>query len=288
MCLSLSRPFKKKKKKKKKAGFFFRPVLKNEEEEEEEEEEDQKKIPRYKIIRDYYFFYSFPPPPIILLSLLMMSKLPTTRRFEKKDDDDDDAKSNSHHGGVVLDNGQFTCKVYDFGAHVVSWRSKSDLEVFKAQPEFLFLSRDAVLDGTKPIRGGIPICFPQFGKLGTCAKQHGFARHSTWDFISSETNADECWAKATFSMSSNEDTLKEFPFKFTLKYTVCIEKEFLHTKLEVTNDDSKEFEFTTALHTYFTAKSINDIAVKGLNGAVYGFVTRRKGVRGRRRRDKVR
>ena len=109
---------------------------------------------------------------------------------------------------------------------------------------------------------GIPICFPQFGKLGTCAKQHGFARHSTWDFISSETNADECWAKATFSMSSNEDTLKEFPFKFTLKYTVCIEKEFLHTKLEVTNDDSKEFEFTTALHTYFTAKSINDIAVK--------------------------
>ena len=202
----------------------------------------------------------------------MMSKLPTTRRFEKKDDDndDDDAKSNSHHGGgVVLDNGQFTCKVYDFGAHVVSWRSKSDLEVFKAQPEFLFLSRDAVLDGTKPIRGGIPICFPQFGKLGTCAKQHGFARHSTWDFISSETNADECWAKATFSMSSNEDTLKEFPFKFTLKYTVCIEKEFLHTKLEVTNDDSKEFEFTTALHTYFTAKSINDIAVKGLNGARY-------------------
>ena len=195
---------------------------------------------------------------------------PTTRRFEKDDPDvGTSSSSKSNSGGVVLDNGQFTCKVYDFGAHVVSWRSKSDLEVFKAQPEFLFLSREAVLDGTKPIRGGIPICFPQFGKLGTCAKQHGFARHSTWDFISSETNADECWAKATFSMSSNEDTLKEFPFKFTLKYTVCIEKEFLHTKLEVTNDDSKEFEFTTALHTYFTAKSINDIAVKGLNGVRY-------------------
>ena len=259
--VSLSLDLSKKIKKKKKKGGIFLLLHKNEDEDEDEDEEDEEEEEEEEDQKKFaILFYSFP--------LYLMMSVPTTRRFEEKDDDDA-KKSTSSRGGVVLDNGQFTCKVYDFGAHVVSWRSKSDLEVFKAQPEFLFLSRDAVLDGTKAIRGGIPICFPQFGKLGTCAKQHGFARHSTWDFISSETNADECWAKATFSMSSNEDTLKEFPFKFTLKYTVCIEKEFLHTKLEVTNDDSKEFEFTTALHTYFTAKSINDIAVKGLNGARY-------------------
>ena len=171
--------------------------------------------------------------------------------------------------GVILSNAQFECKIYTFGAHVASWRSLSDLEVFKTKPEFLFVSKKAILDGTKPIRGGIPICFPQFGKLGECTNQHGFARNTTWEFVGSEVDEEKVLAKATFTLSSTEKTMKEFPYKFKLNYTVSIEKEFLNTKLEVINEDEKAFEFTTALHTYFGAKSITDIAVKGLNGVRY-------------------
>lgn len=73
-----------------------------------------------------------------------------------------------------------------YGATVISWRSGS---VPNPQPvERLFVSSKAALDGSKPVRGGIPVVFPCFGapthpehlKLG----QHGFARSETWTFNS--------------------------------------------------------------------------------------------------------
>lgn len=71
-----------------------------------------------------------------------------------------------------------------YGATIISWKSGS---VTNAQPtERLFVSGKAALDGSKPVRGGIPVVFPCFGapthpehaKLG----QHGFARSETWTF----------------------------------------------------------------------------------------------------------
>jgi glucose-6-phosphate 1-epimerase len=43
--------------------------------------------------------------------------------------------------------------------------------------EMLYLSSKSAMDGSKAVRGGIPICFPNFGpwKFGA---QHGFARTS--------------------------------------------------------------------------------------------------------------
>jgi hypothetical protein len=41
--------------------------------------------------------------------------------------------------------------------------------------ERLFLSDKAVFDGSVAIRGGIPVCWPQFAGLGELPK-HGFVR----------------------------------------------------------------------------------------------------------------
>lgn len=69
-----------------------------------------------------------------------------------------------------------------YGATVLSWKSGSNRN---PEPiERLFVSSTAALDGSKPVRGGIPVVFPCFGapshpehaKLG----QHGFARSETW------------------------------------------------------------------------------------------------------------
>ena len=46
--------------------------------------------------------------------------------------------------------------VTPFGAHLLSWRPTGYSDV-------LWLSSRAVLDGTKAIRGGIPLCLPWFG-----------------------------------------------------------------------------------------------------------------------------
>lgn len=72
-----------------------------------------------------------------------------------------------------------------YGATVISWKSKLDGD---SEPvERLFVSSKALLDGSKPVRGGIPVVFPFFGaptkpehlKL----PQHGYARTATatWD-----------------------------------------------------------------------------------------------------------
>ena len=44
------------------------------------------------------------------------------------------------------------------GGQVLSWITPDGRE-------HLFLSERAILDGSAPIRGGIPVCFPQFGAL---------------------------------------------------------------------------------------------------------------------------
>ena len=62
-----------------------------------------------------------------------------------------------------------SCSVRRYGATVVSWKVQGQ--------ENLFVSSQAVLDGSKAIRGGIPVCFPSFGPWEFGA-QHGFARTS--------------------------------------------------------------------------------------------------------------
>ena len=59
--------------------------------------------------------------------------------------------------------------VYLHGAHVTSWTSL-------AGEELLFMSDQAVFAPPKALRGGVPICFPQFSDMGPMAAQHGFAR----------------------------------------------------------------------------------------------------------------
>jgi D-hexose-6-phosphate mutarotase len=55
--------------------------------------------------------------------------------------------------------GKHSVEVYLFGATLTSW--KCDYK------ERIFLSQNALFNGVKAIRGGIPICFPQFSKFST-------------------------------------------------------------------------------------------------------------------------
>ena len=134
----------------------------------------------------------------------------------------------------------------------------------------MFCSEHAVFDGKRAIRGGIPICWPQFGKFGSCENQHGLARNSFWTFSECVEDVEEQMIKAKFVLRENEESLRDFPYKFELVYEVTLKENELISELICTNMESeKEFEFTTALHTYFGVKSITDAVVKGLNGVRY-------------------
>ena len=63
------------------------------------------------------------------------------------------------------------------GAQVLSWQAADGIERLYLSPATGGMTRD----GRKaaPIRGGVPVCFPQFSDRGPMVK-HGFARDLPW------------------------------------------------------------------------------------------------------------
>src|SRR5579883_2572850 len=86
--------------------------------------------------------------------------------------------------------------------------------------EIFFLDEESLYDLSKNVRGGNPVLFPSPGKLvndtWTCAgrsgslKQHGFARNLPWQVVATATDRA---ASATLRLSSNADTLIQFPWQ---------------------------------------------------------------------------
>lgn len=149
--------------------------------------------------------------------------------------------------------------VTDFGAHAVSWQPSPG-------GERLYLSESAVFDGAKPIRGGIPVVFPQFGSLGPLAK-HGFARTRHWQRSDQHSGAD--FASATWTLASDADTLAQWPARFLAELTVNVGARRLDVELFVSNEGDEPFAFTSALHTYCAVSEVENVVLYGLGGTTY-------------------
>lgn len=82
-------------------------------------------------------------------------------------------------------------------------------------------------------RGGIPVCFPQFGGFGPLS-QHGFARNSEFAVTDSAPES------VTLSLTPNEEQLKLFPHPFAL--TVQVNPHAYHCTVQdkATNNDVKQ------------------------------------------------
>lgn len=164
------------------------------------------------------------------------------------------------------------------GATTISWKSHGR--------ENLWLSENAVLDGSKPVRGGIPIVFPVFGPPPSghptaALPQHGFARNSRWEFlgksssesgpISKSGNGDDC-VKLDFGLFSSKlspEARKAWGYDFGLIYSVTLGIDSLQTMLNVRNEGDKAFEFQMLLHSYFRVKDISKTSLTGLLGTAY-------------------
>ncbi|KAI0391310.1 galactose mutarotase-like protein [Xylariaceae sp. FL0594] len=159
-----------------------------------------------------------------------------------------------------------------YGATVISWKDR-------AGNEKLWVSDAAKLDGSKPVRGGIPLVFPVFGTSpdhGATSKlpQHGFARNSKWEFLgkssseSSSTGASDASIKLDFGLSSAtlDDKFKElWPQTFSAIYSVTLTPDGLSTGIVITNDGSAPFKCQVLLHTYLRINDITKVEVTGLD-----------------------
>lgn len=155
-----------------------------------------------------------------------------------------------------------SAEVHLFGACVTSWKQISGDEV-------LFVRPDAVFDKSKPISGGIPHCFPQFGPGEM--QQHGFARNMDWMITSTSADLqpDEKDPEVELVLVDNEVTRSMWDFPFRLVYSVSLHGEELRTAYRVVNTGDVSFSFTAALHSYFEVAGIRNARVRGLKGLTY-------------------
>lgn len=136
------------------------------------------------------------------------------------------------------------------GAHVLSWQAQGK--------ERLFLSPASVCDGVTAIRGGVPVCFPQFNQRGNLPK-HGFARNMPWRLVQERSHGPQ----KAFELSSNDATLALWPHAFKIFLTVNLAPSSLQMTLTVENHGQQSLSFTGALHTYFAVDAISQVGLEG-------------------------
>ncbi|QIL81484.1 D-hexose-6-phosphate mutarotase [Diaphorobacter sp. HDW4A] len=144
------------------------------------------------------------------------------------------------------------------GAQVISWSTA-------AQGEHFFLSPRAVWDGQSAVRGGVPICFPQFNQRGPLVK-HGFARNLPWVLESSHQSETGDHAQAVFLLKDDPQTRAWWPHGFESRLFVKLSKGSLCMTLDLHNTGSDAFSFTGALHSYLRVNDIAQLCLEGLDG----------------------
>jgi D-hexose-6-phosphate mutarotase len=152
-------------------------------------------------------------------------------------------------------------EMYFHGGQVMSWKPTGEDEV-------LFVSRRAMWEASKPIRGGVPVCFPWFGPRPSDpgAPSHGFVRTRDWT-LESVTETDEA-VVVSMSTASDDESRRWWPSSFRLVHRVTFGRT-LTMELMVTNTGNEPFRFEEALHTYFCVGHIDRTRVHGLEGLRY-------------------
>lgn len=152
--------------------------------------------------------------------------------------------------------------VYTHGAQVASW-------IPVRGTEQLFTAANAPA-GETAFKGGVPVCFPQFG--AGPLPQHGFARDAEW--TPGERGSDGAASWASFRLSDAGAMTSRWPHQFALELRVLVGGPRLEVELTATNTGSRAWYFSAALHTYFAVDDIAAVSVQGLEHLRYLDKTR--------------
>ncbi|MED5594023.1 D-hexose-6-phosphate mutarotase [Janthinobacterium sp. P210006] len=164
----------------------------------------------------------------------------------------------------AADGAQATVTLY--GGHLVSWQTSDGRER-------LFCSRESSLDGSRAIRGGVPVIFPQFGARGT-GMRHGFARVATWQLESTGEADGAAWAQFALTQADLPEAIAAtWPWAFTLRLRVAVKAQALELRLSVHNTGGQAFPFSAALHSYFAIDQLSEARVGGLQRVRYSDET---------------
>lgn len=139
------------------------------------------------------------------------------------------------------------------GAHLLSWVTADGVER-------IYLSPDALFDGQSAIRGGVPVCWPQFNQRGALPK-HGFARNLPWQVVPGDGGP------LMLTLQDDDATRALWPHAFRLRLAAALAPRQLRITLDVTNTDAAPLSFALALHSYLRVDDIAQVRLEGLQGA---------------------
>jgi glucose-6-phosphate 1-epimerase len=150
-----------------------------------------------------------------------------------------------------------------YAAHVMSFQPHG-------QEPVLWQSESSYFNAGKPIRGGIPICWPWFGAhpQDPAKPAHGFARLSLWKLVATSALEDGS-TRIELLLTDNDKSNSLWPnnkFNLTARITVG---ESLELALTTKNTGFEKFSITDALHSYFAVDNVKNISISGFEGCPY-------------------
>ena len=165
--------------------------------------------------------------------------------------------SGEFHGfpAWLVDTPNATAAISVFGGQLLSYVPKGGPDVLWLSP----LSRHQ----PEPIRGGTPVCWPYFAKMGQAGgmPSHGLVRTTAWHVREAQREAD-----GTVVLKLAPPTLAGLPLRLTM--TLRIGRTLSQT-LATENIGDKPVVFTQALHNYFHVGDVRKVTVAGLDGLTY-------------------
>lgn len=156
-------------------------------------------------------------------------------------------------------NGAAEAKIALQGAHLFHYARSGEAPLLWVSPESFY-------QPGKAIRGGVPVCWPWFGKPDDATlPQHGFARTAPWEIIET-LEPEETVTIVTLRMKDTTQPLFPYRFELTLRATIG---EALCIELMTRNLDARPFVITEALHTYFAIDDVTQLQITGLENVVF-------------------
>lgn len=145
------------------------------------------------------------------------------------------------------------------GAQLLSWQPASGRE-------WMYLSPRADYGRGRAIRGGVPLCFPQFGTLGDLPR-HGLVRTADWQVA--ETRELDGGALVILRWTPDAAAKAVWPVECAVEFSVLLDDERIDLELAVDNTGTEPLSFTAALHAYFSVADVEDVTLGGLRGCFY-------------------
>lgn len=155
--------------------------------------------------------------------------------------------------------------VPSLGNNCFSFRTDADVLEPVAFSEFL----------KKPTAYGIPILFPfpnrirdgRFSFRGETytvdPPRHGFVRDRPWEVTAHGASDEEgAWIVSSFDASNYaEEILRQFPFRFTLRFTYRLRDGCLEMRAAARNTGRREMPLGFGIHPYFRKPVVGSVSV---------------------------